>query len=158
MTTLSVEAVTAIKQAAAHMPTRQAALLFALRAVQAEAGQVGPDEVDAITELLGLPPIQVEGVARFYDLITRDRTQAHRFRLCEGVVCAMRGADAVHDAVTDALADGRLPSEALTYERAACLGHCDHAPAALSDGLLTGPLDPTLVIQMIADFLAGEGT
>ncbi len=153
---LSKTSLLAIQQAQYHMPLPRAGLLFALRMVQAECGQVGSDEVKTLSELFSISPVQIEGVARFYDLLTETRVGAHRFRLCEGVVCDMRQAGAVWDAAAEAATGNKIPEETVTFERSACLGHCDHAPAALWDDRLVGPLNPTDVLELLQNALRGS--
>lgn len=153
---LSETTVKLIKDAQQHMPIPRAALLFALRTVQAERGQVGSMEVEILSELFAVSPVQIEGVARFYDLLSCGRTGRHEVRLCEGVVCVMRAGDAVWEAIRDAAATDGIAKESVSIERAACLGHCDHAPAALVDGLLIGPLDRDNVHEILASAVGSE--
>lgn len=106
MSALSAHAVDAIRRLAADMPTPQSALLSALRMAQSDAGHVGSAQVQIVAEVLGLTPMQVEGVARFYDLVTREPTAPGRLRLCTGVVCVLRGASAVGGAMAAARGGG----------------------------------------------------
>ncbi len=152
---LSDVSIQAIRDARALMPIPRTALLFGLRTVQRECGQVGSEEVEVLAELFELPPAQVEGVARFYDLITREPTAPHRFRLCEGVVCAVRGMEAVWDVIRDPAGSPVINEAIITIERGACLGHCDHAPAGLFDGVLVGPLDPPDALRLLTAATAG---
>lgn len=157
MSALSAHAVDAIRRLAADMPTPQSALLSALRMAQSDAGHVGSAQVQIVAEVLGLTPMQVEGVARFYDLVTREPTAPGRLRLCTGVVCVLRGASAVDGAMAAARGGDPAVAAAFTYERAACLGHCDHAPAALWNDALVGPLFPDNTPAQLTAWLAGEG-
>ena len=137
---LSEGTVNQIKIMQQRMPTSRAALLFALRATQAEKGRVGQEEVLVLSDLFGISPMQVEGVARFYDLLSDQVTGPNHIRICEGVVCVMRGADGVWDALAAEIFANHAIQEGLSIERSACLGHCDHAPAALVNDALMGPV------------------
>ena len=131
---LSTAVISEIQSMQKQMPTPRAAMLFALRLVQADAGCVGREEIIALSELFGLPPIQVAGVARFYDLLSANPLGPDPIRVCEGVVCVMRGAQAAWDALNKRAMIERGPM----IEKSACLGHCDYAPTALVDGQLMG--------------------
>lgn len=147
-----------IQNAQRHMPFPRASLLFALRTVQSECGQVGGKEVEELAALFDLAPAQIEGVARFYDLITQEQTYTHRFRLCEGVVCAMMHADSLWLSLQEMTAQGAIPQDTITLERTACIGHCDHAPAALFDELLVGPVKEEELASLLSGFIqGGEG-
>ncbi len=137
---LSEATVKVIKQAQQKMPMPRSALLFALRTVQIDEGQVGPKEVEALSELFAVSPVQIEGVARFYDLLSGEPKGRHHVRVCEGVVCVMRDADAIWESLGTQMED-IFPTNIVALSRVACLGHCDHAPAALVDDSLVGPLD-----------------
>lgn len=137
---LSEATVKVIKQAQQKMPMPRSALLFALRTVQADEGQVGPKEVEALSELFAISPVQIEGVARFYDLLSPEPEGRHPVRVCEGVVCVMRGGDAIWEFLGTQM-EGIFSKHMVALSRVACLGHCDHAPAALVDDSLVGPLD-----------------
>lgn len=134
MMALSAAVVSEIRSMQQQMPMPRAAMLFALRLVQADAGCVGREEIIALSNLFDLSPIQVAGVARFYDLLSENPSTPDPIRVCEGVVCLMRGAQATWDALNKRVVIGGGP----TLEKSACLGHCDHAPAALVNGQLVG--------------------
>ena len=134
MMALSAATVSEIKTMQQRMPTPRAALLFALRLVQTDAGCIGHEEVIALSDLFRLSPMQVAGVARFYDLLSEEPSSRERVRICEGVVCLMRGADTVWDALNKFAVNGSV--DGLEFEKAACLGHCDYAPAAFVNGQL----------------------
>ena len=157
MSALSPQAIDAIRQLTMDLPTRQSALLPALRIAQADAGHVGLAQVQLLAEVFGMTPMQIEGVARFYDLITREPMSRLRLRLCAGVVCVLQGAAEVDEAVAAARLQDETAAGAFTYARTACLGHCDHAPAALWGEILVGPLAPGDTQAQLAAWLAKEG-
>jgi NADH-quinone oxidoreductase subunit E len=135
MSSLSTDTLKAISQLRDRGPTPQSALLSALRLVQHEHGRVGQQEVQAVAALLGLSPALVDGVARFYDQISREPVGGHVVSVCRGIACYLRGAEPLLQQVERVLVDGSV-----TLRRVECIGDCDHAPAALLDDAFIGPV------------------
>ena len=108
---------------------------------QQERHRVGVEEVEELAALLGLSTATVEGVARYYDQISREPTGSHVLSLCRGIACYLHGAEARVDELRAALgagpgettADGRV-----TFKLVECIGDCDHAPAVMLDGQFLG--------------------
>ncbi len=149
---LSDEALREIEACKAEESRKQHALLTALRLTQAERRHVGPQEVLYIADLLDLSPATVEGVARFYDQITKEPTGNRVLSICRGISCYLCGADGAAREAAAALgvdqggsqADGRV-----TIRHVECIGDCDHAPAAMLDSTFIGPLDPASLSALI---------
>ncbi len=135
MSTLSPELRSAISELRDRGPTPQSALLSALRLVQHEHGRVGHQEVQQVAALLGLSPALVDGVARFYDQISREPVGSHVVSVCRGIACYLRGAEPLLQQVEQVLVDCSV-----TLRRVECIGDCDHAPAALLDDAFIGPV------------------
>jgi NADH-quinone oxidoreductase subunit E len=141
MSILSAQSLAIIEDARRSAPSAQSVLLTALRLAQEERRHVGVEEVEYLASLLGLSNAVVEGVARFYDQITREPTGRHVVALCRGIACYLRGGDAAIEAFRQALgmepggttADGRI-----TFRLVECIGDCDHAPAVMFDDRFLG--------------------
>jgi len=142
MSGLSAQTVSAITELRDRGPTPQSALLGALRLVQLERGCVSPQEVQDVAAILELSPAVVDGVARFYDEISREPVGEHVLGVCRGIVCYLRGApDLLHE-VEQLLGIGPGQTAAdrkVTLRAVECIGDCDHAPAALLDDAFIGP-------------------
>ncbi|MDA8345179.1 MAG: NAD(P)H-dependent oxidoreductase subunit E [Thermaerobacter sp.] len=142
---LSQQALHEIASVQSQEASSQHALLTALRCMQAERLHVGPQEVEFLAGLLDLSPATVEGVARFYDQITKEPVGRHVLTLCRGISCYLCGADAVAEEteqILDVPAGGTTSDGRLTLRLAECIGDCSHAPAALLDDEFVGPFDP----------------
>ena len=145
MSLLSAESLAIIADARRAGPSAQGALLTALRLTQRERRQVGVAEVEYLARLLDLSPAVVEGVARFYDQISREPTGRQVVSLCRGIACYSRGAGTASEALRAALgvgpgettADGRI-----TFRLVECIGDCDHAPAVMLDDRFLGAATP----------------
>ncbi len=141
MSLLSSQSVALIEDLRRREPSAQCVLLTALRLTQQERHRVGVEEVEALAALLGLSTATVEGVARFYDQISREPTGSHVLALCRGIACYLRGAEARADELRAALGAG--PNETtsdgrITVRLVECVGDCDHAPAVMLDDQFLG--------------------
>ncbi len=132
--------VTALRSQA---PTARSALLSALRVVEEERRQVGPAEAEELATLLDLSPMQVAGVARFYDLLSSTPRGQRVLAVCRGIACFLHGSQQAIDMARASLgvAPGETtPDRRFTLRLVECIGDCDHAPAGLLDDAFVGPL------------------
>ena len=121
------------------------AMLEALRLIQHAAGWVSDADLGEAANLLGVTPAELDSLATFYSHIFRKPVGERLILLCDGLSCALNGADAVRDAVMARLAVGWGETTAdgrHTLINVCCVGACDRAPAALvgRDRELAGPL------------------
>jgi NADH-quinone oxidoreductase subunit E len=122
--------------------------------VQAAQGWVSDEHLAEVAALLGATPEEVERLATFYSHVFRRPVGETLVLLCDGLGCALCGADAVRDLLMARLgigfgettADGRF-----TLVNVCCVGGCDRAPVALvgPDRRLVGPLDAEAVEAML---------
>jgi NADH-quinone oxidoreductase subunit E len=160
MRVLRRETLARIDEARAGAPAAGVALLTALTAVQAERGQVGPEEIAWLAGHLGLTRAHVQGVARFYDRLSARHSGRHVIGVCEGISCHLCGSEALAEALCAHLgiamgertADGQY-----TLTRVACIGACDLAPALLVDDEALGPVAPEAVGSVVAALAREEG-
>jgi len=112
-------------------PTR---MLDIVRGVQDRLGGVADGVIDVIARQTGVPRVEVSGVVGFYSFFRTDAGGKITIRLCDDILDRMAGYDDVRYAFELEL--GIEPGEttrdgAFAIERAACIGLCDQAPAAL---------------------------
>lgn len=114
-------------------PTKQAALLPALRLVEAQAGGVSQEAMDYVAGELDLPPSFVYGVFTFYSHYRRDGEGKYIVMVCQTLPCALKGACQIVDAFKEhlKLGVGETDAEKLfTLKKVECLGSCTTAPVA----------------------------
>lgn len=117
---------------ASRYPTRRAALLPALWAVQEARGWVSSADLAAVAAILGLAPADAEGVASFYFLFSRRPTGRTVIDICDNVICQANGAEQLLADVCGRL--GVRPGETtadgqFTVRRQECISACHRAPA-----------------------------
>lgn len=74
-----------------HYEDPRAASIEALKIVQKHRGWVEDGAIYAISDVLGIPASDVEGVATFYSQIYRQPVGRHVIRYCDSVVCHITG-------------------------------------------------------------------
>ena len=128
---------------AERYPTRRAALLGALWAVQDAMGWISDRALVEVAEILRLAPADVEGVASFYFLFARAPRGARVIDVCDNLVCQANGSEAL---LTDLCArlgvapGGTTADGRFTVRRQECLAACHQAPAVQVDLEYKGPV------------------
>lgn len=150
--TLSDAERSAIEHEMHHYEDSRAASIEALKIVQRTHGWVPDGACDAISDILGIPPSDVEGVATFYSQIFRVPVGRHIIRVCDSMTCYIGGHESVLDGIRQKLgiepgqttADGRF-----TLIPVCCLGNCDKAPALMIDDDTYGDVTSGGVAQLL---------
>jgi NADH:ubiquinone oxidoreductase subunit E len=148
-----------IEAAIALYPEASAALLPVLRAIQDEAGFVGPDAELWAAGRLGLRPARVREVLTFYTMFRRPPAGRHRLEVCRNVSCSLAGAEDILGFIADRLGIGpgqTTPDGAISLAAVECLGNCDHAPCLQVDGVDRGPMTRESVAALLEELRAHE--
>ena len=124
-------------------PTRRAALLPALWALQEVEGWVSKEDLAEVAGVLGLAPADAEGVASFYFLFHRTPPGRTVIDVCDNIVCERSGSRVLLADLCSRLriqpgettADGRF-----TVRRQECIAACDRAPAVQVNLAYKGPV------------------
>jgi bidirectional [NiFe] hydrogenase diaphorase subunit len=120
---------------------RPEALIEALHAAQEAFGYLDSDALQYVSDILGVPPSKVYGVATFYSFFTLQPQGEHTCVVCTGTACYINGAKEIMARVEghfgvkprQTTADGKL-----SLLTARCLGACSLAPAVIVDGDVQG--------------------
>ncbi|MEZ3187003.1 NADH-quinone oxidoreductase subunit NuoE [Pseudomonas sp. LM13] len=126
----------AIEHEMHHYEDPRAASIEALKIVQKQRGWVPDGACDAISEILGIPASDIEGVATFYSQIFRQPVGRHIIRVCDSMTCYIGGHENVLDSIKQEI--GIEPGQTTADNRftlipVCCLGNCDKAPALMID-------------------------
>jgi NADH-quinone oxidoreductase subunit E len=139
----------------AHMalyPDSRSAALPALEAAQRVHGWCSPEAIEQVAEVMGVTPAYLAAIATFYDMLETEPVGKHSIYVCTNISCSLRGADALHAAVSEAAGD----DPEFNVRSFECLGACDIAPMASVDGVFVGPLTLEDVPQLLEDTRAGR--
>jgi bidirectional [NiFe] hydrogenase diaphorase subunit len=117
------------------------ALIEALHAAQEAFGYLDADALQYVSDILGVPPSKVYGVATFYSFFTMKPQGEHTCVVCTGTACYINGAKdilAKMDSRFGIKPRQTTPDNKLSLLTARCLGACSLAPAVIVDGDVHG--------------------
>lgn len=130
-------------------------LLAILNDIQAEYNWLPPQALKIVAEALGMPLIDIYGVASFYHAFSLAPRGKHVVTCCSGTACHVRGAPFVLKRLQDQL--GVEPGcttkdEQFTLETVNCLGACALAPIVVIDGHYYGQATVQKVDGMLLQY------
>lgn len=102
-------------------------ILQELHRIQDRYGYLPRSELMALADRLSLPLYRLQEVISFYPHFRTTPPPTVGVRICRDMSCALRGADALADAVAAALVGE--PPQRVEVSRVSCLGRCDRAVA-----------------------------
>ncbi len=133
-------------------------LITILQKTQDIYGYLSSDAINYISEVTGIMPARIYGVATFYAQFRLQPVGKYLIMLCKGTACHVNGADMIEDAITEMLeiGDGETTEDGLfTLNNVACLGCCSLAPVMMirtTDGEETyGNLTKDKVRQILGE-------
>jgi len=116
-----------------------------LQDVQSEYHYLPEHALRAVASQLGLPLIQICGVATFFKAFSLKPRGEHTVTVCLGTACHVRGAPAVLDEAKRQLGiePGNTTDDMrFTLETVNCLGACALGPIMVIDGKYHGQMSP----------------
>jgi NADH-quinone oxidoreductase subunit E len=119
-----------------EFPAEKGSLIPILQSVQGREGYISPQAAWEISQALRLTESQVYGVASFYSQFRFTPPGRHRFTVCLGTACHVRGGQALLDTLRLRLGirEGETtPDREFELDRVACLGCCALAPVVKVD-------------------------
>lgn len=127
-------------------------LIPLLQKVQESFGYIPPETIEAIAEVLDLPPSHVQGVITFYAGFSTEPKGKCVLKVCRGTACHVKGGQSILKLIQKDLdlEEGETsPDYQFTLETAACLGACFLAPAMMVDREYYGKLNPIKVTSVL---------
>lgn len=82
-----------IKDLTLQFPQREAALLPALFIVQRQLGYLPHEALEAVANILDLPPVHVKGVASFYSQYKHQPMGKYIIQICNNISCMISGSE-----------------------------------------------------------------
>ena len=109
-------------------------VLPCLHRIQHERGYVSEQDVEELTEYLGVPRIQIEEVLSYYTQFRRKPIGRWHLQTCRNLSCSMCGAERLmgHLRAKLGIAPGETtPDGRFTFSTVECLGSCGTAPVVM---------------------------
>ena len=127
-------------------------LIEVLQDMQAEYGYLPEEALRAVSERLGVRPIEVYRVASFYKAFTLMPHGRHSLTLCTGTACHVRGSEMLLDTVgglLDILPGQTTKDGAFTLQTVNCLGCCALGPVVVMDDVYHDRMSPRKLRHLI---------
>ncbi|HUX48252.1 MAG TPA: NADH-quinone oxidoreductase subunit NuoE [Dehalococcoidia bacterium] len=127
-------------------------LLSILHNIQREWGYLPEEKLREIAVMLGMPLIDVCGVATFYKSFSLTPKGRHQIKVCLGTACHVRGANRILKEVGRKL--GIKPGETsedgeFSLEIVMCLGCCAIGPVVVMDDRYYGKMTTAKLESML---------
>ena len=138
---------------------KKGSLIPLLQGAQSIYGYIPTAVFEKISEETGISLSDMYGVATFYAQFRLKPAGKHIIKVCHGTVCHVQNADAITDAIKEALGvnDGETtPDRLFTLESVACLGCCSLAPVMMIGEETYGKLTGASAVKIIKDIKIQE--
>ena len=130
----------------------ETSLLAVLEDVQSRYRYLPRDALILVGERLDIPLSQVYSVATFYNAFSLVPQGRHKFQVCTGTACHVRGAMQVLDRLEAQLGIQAGQTRAdlkYTLETVNCLGACALGPIVVADGEYSGQMTASQVDRLL---------
>ncbi len=134
-------------------------LLPVLQEVQNRLGYLPILAMEKVAAHLGIPAIDVYGMATFYNQFRLNPPGDHQLKVCMGTACYMVGGQIAMDSFERRLQIGEgetTPDRRFSLERVACVGCCTLAPVVVVDDMVEGHVTPTRVDGLLLAYGGSE--
>lgn len=137
------------------------ALIPILQAIQEHYRYLPRECMEYVCAVTEITPSDIVGVSTFYNQFRHEPVGEHIVHVCTGTACHVKGANLILDAFRLHL--GIKPEEdtdkdgKFTIQKVACLGCCTLAPVVQIDDATYGHLTPSMIPDVLEDFLGRTG-
>jgi NADH:ubiquinone oxidoreductase subunit E len=117
--------------------------LISLKRAQEEQGHLSREVLTEVSQSLGVPVVDVVGVASFYSFLSTRPQGRNIIRVCASVPCYLKNSQRILGSVADEIGIGpgeTTPDGRFSCELTNCIGACDAAPAMLINDTVHGDL------------------
>ncbi len=135
-------------------------LIEVLQDVQENDGYISKEAMEAVSQGLGVPLMEVYRVASFYKAFRLKPSGKNVLTMCMGTACHVRGARLLLDQASNQLGvkPGETTSDGLfSIEHVNCLGACALGPIVTENGSCHHHMTPAKIRKLIKS-LSTQGT
>jgi len=133
----------------------KSSLIPVLQAIQEKLGYLPRPALLETAACLGLAPVEVYGVATFYNRFRLNPPGKHSIKVCLGTACHMKGGHISLEAWQRRLeikVKETTPDREFDLDTVTCVGCCHMAPVSVVDGQAAGGVEPTKVDGILLGF------
>jgi NADH-quinone oxidoreductase subunit E len=127
-------------------------LIDVMHAVQEAYGYLSDEAVGVVSDITGVPPVDIEGLATFYNLFYRHPVGRKVIHVCDSISCWVVGYVNIFEHLKSSLGvelGGTTEDGAFTLLPICCLGACHEAPAMMVGGVIYGNLTPSRIDEIL---------
>lgn len=137
---------------------KQSAIIPIMWLVQKQEGWVSEPAIQAMAQLLEMPPIRVLEVATFYTMFHLAPVGKHHFQLCGTTPCMLRGAEELKKVCKSRIGEKHTVSAdgMFSWEEVECVGACVNAPVVAIDDYYHEDLTPDALEALMDKLARGE--
>ncbi len=142
------EILACVKEVLGNNSIERENLIPILQKVQHRLGYLPALAMEKIAEGVGVPEVDVYGLATFYNQFRLNPPGKHQVKVCLGTACYMVGGDITLESFERRMEikEGETTSDRrYSLERVACVGCCSLAPVVVVDEQVEGKVTPTRV-------------
>ena len=143
---------TTLKQHVAAAITPREAAVHVMKELQRHYGWLTDEALLEAAELLGLPPVQVEELATFYEMIYRRPVGRRVINVCDSISCWAMGGESLMQQLTAHLgiSAGETTTDGMfTLLPCCCLGNCSESPTMMIGNNLHGRLTLVRALEIL---------
>lgn len=126
-----------IKSFVTKYGSEKKALISVLQDIQEEYNYLPREALRIVSETLGIPLIDIIGVATFYRAFSLEPRGKHLVTVCMGTACHVRGGPKIleeFERKLNVIAGSTTEDRQFSLETVACLGCCAIGPVVVVDG------------------------
>jgi len=141
-----------IEQLVEKHGAERAALIPILQGIQREYRYISEFAQQEVARLLDIHPVEVFSVISFYSFLNTKPKGRNIVRLCQTMICDMKGKTAIVNAIERELGikiGETTDDEKFTVEYANCIGMCDQGPAMVVNNDVYTKLTPEKAVQIL---------
>ncbi len=134
-------------------------LISLLQETQSKMGYISRDAMQAISDFLEIPRVEVWGVATFYNQFRLTPLGKHHTVVCMGTACHLAGGKLILEALErelDIKAGETSEDGSFSLERVACIGCCMLAPVAMIGDRIFPRITPFKAEEELIPYKRGD--
>jgi NADH-quinone oxidoreductase subunit E len=123
-------------------------LIPALQMIQARHSYLSAGAIKMVSDYLNMSPVEVYGVATFYNQFRFNPPGKHQIKVCLGTACHVKGGEIILERFERRLGiryGATTPDGEFSIERVDCVGCCSLAPVTVVDDTIQGSMAPSKV-------------
>jgi NADH-quinone oxidoreductase subunit E len=132
-----------LKEMVSRIPHPEGAVVEVMHEVQKAYGYLSDEALLQVSDIVGMPPARVDGLATFYNLIYRRPVGRKVIHVCDSISCWVVGMEDLLGYLKAKLGvelGGTTTDGAFTLLPICCIGACHEAPAMLVGDRIYGSL------------------